>query len=87
MYSADVESTAAPLCTHVTLRSAVPLSPHRAEHDPQGPTTKLYCPHGAVLQDSAVINRCGCHDFIIRSGQTIEHAAKVDLPPMHNSTE
>lgn len=38
---------------HETLRDAVPLDPHRDEHDPQGLTTKLYCPQAARLQDSA----------------------------------
>lgn len=41
---------------HVTLRDAVPLDPQRDEHDPQGLTTKLYCPHAAWLQDSAAGN-------------------------------
>ena len=53
VYSSDVASTWAPLCMQVTLRDAVPLEPHRDEHDPQGLTTKLYCPHAAWLQGSA----------------------------------
>ena len=64
MYSVDVESTAVPLCMQVTLRSDVPLSPHRAEQDPQAPTTKLYCPHGDVLQDSADNTQCVASIFI-----------------------
>ena len=42
---------------HVTLRDAVPLDPHRDEHDPQGLTTKLYCPQAAGLQGSAAANQ------------------------------
>ena len=38
------------------MRSDVPLSPHRAEQGPHEPTTKLYCPQAAVLQESATHN-------------------------------